>query len=179
MKNRQGVTLVEIMLVAFILGLVTLVFVKLLSKTQPLLRRTQIRQQVVTGGRTTIDTLLQTLRGGKARTLRISTPGGATTSPNSRIDFELNTPLPSGTTAYAIYLDKGMVYLQEYRLSGLSGPKPLASHVTMLSFTADYRDPTLVSVNLQINASYDGTSDPGHVTSLVLSNQIAHLIDSQ
>ena len=180
-RNKRGMTMIELLLVMAIFTVVVYAFIEFFSKTAPIVKRTQVRQEVTLGGRTSMDSILQCLRGGKARTLQISTPGGATASPNAKIDFDLQTPLPSGTTAYTIFLANRTVFLQEHSTTIANPvPKVLAKNVSMLSFTADYRDPTIVSVSMRIDAAWDAKQqiDTTRISSLLLLNQVVHLIDA-
>jgi hypothetical protein len=74
--------------------------------------------------------------------------------------------LTSGTTAYTIYLANSNVYLQEYGTNGVRTPRILVSNATRLSFSGDSRDPSIVNVSLRVEAPWDSTNNPTHVTTV-------------
>jgi prepilin-type N-terminal cleavage/methylation domain-containing protein len=177
--SKRGMSLMELVLAVAISAVLVLGLVRFLSKTVPFFQRTSVRQTVLLQARSCMETMLLFLRQGKANTLRITSstaPLGALQL-YSRVDFELIGPLSSGTTAYAIYLDKGTVYAQEY------GPTPrsrvLATNVTNLVFSGDTRDPSQVYVSLRIDAPYDATHDPSRMSTLIMANQVAQMSNNQ
>jgi len=173
-KNRQGQTLLELLIVAGIAGVVIAVVVILFTKNTTFFQRMQVRTQIMFESRACMDTILNRLRSGMARTLVINTPD-ATSPPNSQVVFDLQSPLPSGATFYTIYLASGTVYAQE---GALQAPKALASNVTGLMFTGNFNDPAIVAVTLRIDAPYDTTNDPSHVSTLIIPNQVVHMVES-
>jgi hypothetical protein len=181
MRNRQGQTLTEIMLVVLIGTIVVGCLFYLFARHAPFMVRMRMRQQVMQDSRTCMDFILQRLRSGKATTLRISTPTVGTMVPNSRVDFVLNTPLPSGATAYAIYLNRNQVYTLEYPPGQPLGAKAIASNVTGLNFTGSTIDPAVVSVTLRIDQLWRaGPNDAtqSSTSTLILPNQVAHMVES-
>jgi hypothetical protein len=172
--NSSGFSLIELMLVAWILVLIFLGIVHFFSGQIPFWSRIKTRQQVMVDSRICMDTIIQMLRNGKAQTLVISSPGNPPV-PNSQIDFSLQSPLPSGAVQYRIALVNGTVLATELPAQA---SKKLASNVTGLMFTGDSRDPGVVSVTLQMDVPYDTTNDPTHVSSILLSNQIARMVES-
>jgi hypothetical protein len=179
-KKQSGLSLVE---VALTLGLAAIVFVmfwQLFPKYSTYFTRTRVRQEIMQQSRTAMDAILRILRNGKANTLIISTPAAIAPVPNSRVDFVLHSTLPSGATAYAIYLANRGIFTQEFNpnLGGAQAPRQLVSNATSLMFTGDYLDPSTIYVSMRIDAPWDQTGDPTHVSSLLLPNQAAHLVGS-
>ena len=178
-RRSSGMTILETTFVAAIAAIIILALVRFVSRTMPVFRRLSVRQQVLLDSRTCIDSIVQMLNAGTAKSLAISTPSGTAVVPNSRVDFALETPLTSGTTAYAIYLDNNTVYRQDFALNGPREPRPLATHVSGLMFTGDSRDPAIVTVTLRMDAPWDASGDPTHVTTLLVPNQVAHLVENK
>src|SRR5436190_16977866 len=112
-KDRQGTTLIEVLAAVAIIGIFIVAAVLYFSKNAPMVQRMRQHQQMQTDSRSCIDNILQMLRNGKARTVVISTPNVTPLVPNSRIEFALHSPLASGATNAAIYLDNGTVYSLE------------------------------------------------------------------
>jgi hypothetical protein len=178
MRGRRGHTLVELMLAAAIGSLIILVIARLFSKVYPIFQRINVRNTVLSQSRVCMDTILQALRQGNAGSLVVSTPPGSVVIPNSAVNFNTVAPLASGTTAYGIYLSNQTVYIQEFtQANGPRVPRVLANHVTNLSFTGDSRDPGSVSVSLQVTAPYDNSNKPDHVTTILISNQLTHMVE--
>ena len=66
--------------------------------------------------------------------------------------------------------------MQVTPIGGTSYITQLATHVTALMFTLDPRDPSVIMVTLRLDIPYDQTGLPSHTETLVVSNQIIHLI---
>jgi prepilin-type N-terminal cleavage/methylation domain-containing protein len=174
--NRRGVTMIEMVAVVAILAVIVAIFAMLLGKNTTMYKRMQVRQTVMIQSRTAMDMMQQRLRNGKARSMVISTPDETPIVPNSRIDFVLQAPLPSGATAYALYLSSRTAYAVEYP-NGLS-PKVLARNVSGLMFTGDALDPSVVGITLRIDAPYDATGHPDHTSTIILPNQKVHMVET-
>jgi len=174
--------MIEMMIVVAMLAALATFLVQFLPKQAVFFRHTKVRQQVVMDSRVCMETIRQRLRNGRARTLGISTPPAASsTVPNSRVDFVLQSPLTSGATAYAVYLVNGYVYGQEFVPPGPQGAQPphlLASNVTGLTFTTDSTDPGQVYVTLRMDAPWDDSNDPTHVSSILLPNQAVRMVET-
>jgi len=185
-RSKSGFTLLETLFTVVILGVIIVAFVLNFSQNTPFYHRTQIRQGIMLNSRMAMDTILDRLRNGRGRTLHISTPASVPFVNNSRVDFVLQTELPSGATAYAIYLDptSNTVYTQEWTLSppaatpGQQPPRVLATGVTDLSFTGDSRDPAFVKVSLRLDIPWDGSGDPTHVSTIILPDEVVHMVES-
>ena len=177
---ESGFTLMEIIIVGAMGAIVFLAFVLFFSRHLPFYHRVQVRQQLMSSSRIAMETILDRLRNGKARTIIISTPTTTPIVPNSRVDFVLQTPLPSGATAYAIYLDNttNIAYTEEFIPGSPPKPRALASNVTSLMFTGVSSDPGIVSVTLRLDAAWDVLNDPTHVSTLILPNQTVHMVES-
>jgi prepilin-type N-terminal cleavage/methylation domain-containing protein len=174
MRLPQGFTLIEFMIAVAITVMVATTFLHFLPEQIQFYRRMSVRQQVTHDSRACVETILQRLRNGKARTFNLSYPSGT----NPRVDFVLATPLTSGATAYAIYQSNGNVYGQEFPPAVTGTIHLLASNVTSLQI-ATTPDPGLINVSLLIEAPYDDTGDPTHVISVLLANQTANMVESQ
>ncbi|OGR89099.1 MAG: hypothetical protein A2992_01240 [Elusimicrobia bacterium RIFCSPLOWO2_01_FULL_59_12] len=178
LMNRRGLTLVEMLLTAAIVAVVAAAFALMLPSNITFLQRTRVRQQVLVQSRQCMEAIQQAMRNGMARTLVISTPNATPIVPNSRVDFAFKSPLASGATSYAIYVAEKTVYAQEFAPGVTRAPKALASNVTGLMFTGDYRDPSNVSVTLRIDAPWDSTNMPGRVSSLIIPNQLVRMAEA-
>jgi hypothetical protein len=179
LHQRAGYTLVEMLAVAAMVSFVLLTFVMFSSKIALAVRRFQIRQQIQMESRSSLDVLSQRLRNGKARSLIISTPSVVPLVPNSRVDFDLQSPLPSGATSYVIMLDQNVIYAQELGGPVGVGPrKAIAKQVGSLMFTGDSRDPAIVHVMLQFAAPWDQSNDPSHVAMQDVQQEI-HMVENQ
>jgi len=181
----KGYSLIELMLTVAIAALVLIPIARFFSSNLPLYHRTQVRQQGVINSRMALDTIVERLRNGRARSLVISTPAATPIVPNCRVDFVLQTALPSGATAYTIFLDGGMIFTQEFALSppaptaGAQPRRTLASNVVGLMFAGSSQDPGVVSVTLQMAAPLDATGNQSNADTVFLPNQIVHMVESQ
>jgi len=188
MKNRdcsKGFSLLELMLSAAVLVIVVIVIAVFFSKSTPFYQRTRVRHQVMTTSRMGIETIMDRLRNGKARSVAISTPNFTPAVPTSRVDFVLQTSLPSGATSYAIYLQNGTVYTQEFTPAppaatpGPQTPRALMSNVTSLRFQyEDSRDPGMINVSLRMDVPWDASGDPTHVSTIILPNHTVHMVET-
>jgi prepilin-type N-terminal cleavage/methylation domain-containing protein len=174
-NTHRGVTLIEMIVVVAILAVVMGVFATLLGKNTALYKRMQVRQKVMLQSRVAMDVIQQRLRSGKARTLIITTPNSSNV-PNSRVDFVLQTPLPSGATAYAIYLQNEKVYTLEYPDG--QNPRPIAENVTGLMFTGDAYDPAVVGITLRQDVPWDASNTAQHTSTIILPNQMVHMVEA-
>jgi prepilin-type N-terminal cleavage/methylation domain-containing protein len=174
-----GFSLIELMLVLAIICIVGLAIGRLFAGNFRWFQNTQARQVVMANSRVTMDAIGQQLRNGLAKSLVIKSSGGTSFVPNSRAEFTLHTPLPSSANNYAIYLSSGTVYGEGFNGTTTVSKQVLATNVTALMFTLDSRSPAFVGVSLWIDAPYDQTGDPTHVSSILLPNQTVHLVESQ
>ena len=167
-KSRQGVTLVEMLVVVAILGIILAAFGKLFNTNLSFFRRIEVRRQVTIDARVAFDAIGQRLRTGQANTVlidRLTT----TSPPNSQIRFKL----VSGADC-RIYVANDTLYIQD----GTFAPKVVAAHVTGLSFSnPDTDDPAILSVSMLVEAPYDNSEDPTHVSTVNLPNQIFHMAE--
>ena len=186
--NCRGVTLTELLVVAAILSVFAVGFTRIFSKSIANMQRIRVRQKVMVDSRTCMDAITQIMHNGKANSLVISTspadpwpyPMADGTKipiiPNSRVDFNLQSPLSSGTTAYAIFVAGHVAYAQEYKPpNGIQAPRVLATNVTSLMFTGSAKDPAIVNVSLRVDAPWDNSHDPTHVSTIILPNQVVHM----
>jgi Tfp pilus assembly protein PilV len=172
-----GYTLIEAVIAAALLSVVIFGLVRFMSKVNPFLQRSLVRQTVGRESRIAMDLIRQYLRNARARTVRISAHDANSQYPNSQIDFAFQTPLPSGATAYQMYLSNGAIYGVEKNPSGGVQPaKVLASHVANLTFTGDTQDPSLVNVSIQVDVPVvtNGKTDN---STIVLPNQTIRMVD--
>lgn len=179
LENQRGITLTELLIASFLLGVVSLALVVLFNKGAVYFRSMSVRQKTGVDARVAMDQVTQALRRSRASTMRITTPNVANAPPQSRIDVEVAQPLTSGTTAYALYWENREVRLVEYAPAhgGAGAPKTLASNVTGFFFTCDSRDPTVVRVTLVIDAPLDGSGRPDRRVRVLLPNQQIQLIN--
>lgn len=106
-QKPAGISMVELIVVVAIVSVIVVASASFFSRTMSFYKRVRVRQQLVLQSRSCMDTMLQILRYGKAKSVVISTPNQTPMVPNSRIDFNLQDPLPNGTTAYSFYLSSG------------------------------------------------------------------------
>lgn len=176
--NSRGLSLLEIILAVITFVIVIAGLYQLIGRNMLFFKRSEVRQRVVLESRICIDRITQMLSNGKASSLSRSTPATNPIIPDSRIDFVLQTPLASGTTAYAIYIENGIVYALEYVRTGIQRKQVLATNVTNLNFSGNADDPAIVGVNLRIDAPYDSSNDPTHVSTIIVANHIVHMVDT-
>lgn len=174
--TQLGYSLTEVLLVAGMMGIVTVAIVRFMAAGGRVIQRTRNSQTMMSDSRTSMETIVQRLRDGVARSLVITTPQVGQVVPNSRVDFRLHTPLASGATGYAVYLSNRVIFSQEFGPGFAKRPKALASNVTSLTFTSDFNDPGLVSVNLRIDAPLD--IDSTTLTTLILPGQIVKMVEA-
>jgi Tfp pilus assembly protein PilE len=171
----RGVTLVEALITVVIFVVVILGFVMFFSRTIPFFHRTEVRQHLMQDARRCMENIVERVRNGKSRTLAVS---NSTSVPNSRIDFVLQQALPSGATAYAIYLEDKNVVAVEFP-PGVASKRIWASNVTGLMFTGDSEDPAIVGITLRMDASWDNSNDPSHMSTIIIPNQVVHMVETQ
>ena len=182
--NRHGITLTEILISSFIALIVIGALIRLATHTLPFYKRTMVRQEIMSEARTSIGIISQFLRQGKAGTLIIQTPNVMPIVPNSQVDFDFQIPMPSGATKGRIGLDNGRLYTQERALNGdptkHQDARYVASGVTGLMFTGDYRDPALVSVSINIVKALDANTreHPDRVATIMLTNQTVRMVET-
>jgi prepilin-type N-terminal cleavage/methylation domain-containing protein len=170
--NNQGMTLTELMIVAAMSALVILALAKIGGQITGFFRHTRVRQQVQSQARDTMSLIQQTLQKAKPATIVIDTPNTLPVVPNSRIQFELQNPMPSGATTFSFYLSDNVLYAKE----GLQSTRVVANNVTGLMFSGDSRDPYLIKVSLRIEAPWDPAhDDAAHVSSIILPEQAVHI----
>ena len=172
-RARGGFTLTEAMLTFALLGVVILFVHKLGAPISSFFQHSLARQKANNEARSCLNTISVAMRAGLANSVCITTPAGVTV-PNSRIDFITASKLASGTTAYAFYLTPNpsapnwTVQKQEFNALGMS-QQPLATNVTSLMFTGDYRDPSVLYVSLRIDAAFGSSGQA--VTTVDLPDQ--------
>jgi prepilin-type N-terminal cleavage/methylation domain-containing protein len=175
--NRNGFTLIEVLISFAILGIVFATAFRLAAPLSDFFRYGLARQKANSEARACMNTIGTAMRPGIGASLRYSSPNSSSATSWSRIDFNLAAPLASGTTSYAIYLTtNGTVQMQEFYVSGGHGyqrpPQTLASYVTVLTFAPlDIRDPSIVEVSLRIDAPLS-SSDPSRVTTVMLNQEV-------
>ena len=171
--GRYGFTLIEVLMSFAVLGFVILFVYKFGAPIFTFFQHSQARQTATNEARSCLNTIGTAMRAGLANSVNRSTANGVT-APNSRIDFALPAPLASGTTAYAFFLTPSRtVQMQEFKTSG-SITKTLASNVTGLMFTGDYRDTSVFYVTLRIDAPFD--SQGKTFTTIDLEDQEVHMV---
>ena len=178
MRSSRGFTLAETLLTFAILGVVVLFVHRLGIPVFSYFQHSQVRQKTNNEARSCLNTINTAMKGGLANSVRITTPVGIS-APNSRIDFTLAVPLPSQTTAYAFYLAADRtVQMQEYSTVNATEPSPktLATNVTGLIFTGDYRDPSIIYVSLRFDAAFESSLKTGSLTTISIPNQEIHMV---
>ncbi len=165
----------ETLIVAAMATAILAVVAKILFSNVTFFKRMAVRQMVNQDSRVGLERIQQMIRKGRAETLVISTPAGSTV-PNSKVNFELQTPLPNGTTAYSVYLDP--VTHTVYGNNFIQAPQVLAKNVTALIFTGNSMDPAVVSVSLQIDAFWDDTKDLSRSSSILIPNYRVQMVES-
>jgi type II secretory pathway pseudopilin PulG len=177
--NIRGMTLVEAVITASILGLVASAFVVMFTKNMNFFRHMRARQQVAAQSRMCLERIEQAMRLGRASTLVISTPNVTPVVPNSRADFVLEKPLASGATAYAIFLENSNVYTEEFNPANNPTPVKIAEHVTGLIFTGDALDPGRVSVSLQIESPLETSKTPPQLATILMPNKLMSMTEGK
>jgi prepilin-type N-terminal cleavage/methylation domain-containing protein len=177
MNRRRGFSLIELMFSVAILGLVFLAASHMNAPVLSFFQNSQSRQKANSEARACLYMISTAMKGGLANSVHISTPVTVPVVPNSRIDFFLAAPLASGTTAYAFYLANRAVLVQEYPGgAGVQLGKQLATNVSGLMFTGDYRDPSIVYVSLRIDAPLDSSGRADRVTTIQVADQEIHML---
>ncbi len=177
--NRRGTTLLEMIIATVILVVIIFAFVLYFSQNAPLFQRARVRQQLMVDARSVMETIQERLRNGKARTVVISTFPGTPLVPNSSVQFDLQSKLPSGAVSYQIYLDVNTVYSKDLSATGaILATRSLATHVTGLMFTGTSADPGVVGISLRMDAPFDSTGLADHVSSVILPNQTVRMVEA-
>lgn len=167
--TAKGMTVMEMLLVVFILGFLMLGLAHYKEKIIIFAKRFEVRRQMTTDARNTLETIVRLLRVANPNTVLIDTPPAAGAPPNSRIQFR-NT----SNVAQEIYWSDdpyGTVFFR----TAAGTPRKLGDSVTSLIFTADFRDLSLITVSLRMDASYDASGREDQQTTLALANQTVRL----
>jgi len=163
LRNRKGLSLVEILIAVAISALVLGTMARFMPQKIKNLRYIRERAQANIEARIVMDTLLQTLRKGQPQTLDIDTPAGG--PPNSRARF-----VGTDGQTYLLGWDfskQGTVILQ----IGAMEPKTLARNVTGITFAGDSRDPAIVTVSLRLDIPLDARN----TATIFLPNQTVRM----
>jgi Tfp pilus assembly protein PilE len=173
-KGRAGLTLIEMVLAGVILAMVALAIANFFPGFLNLPRRLMARHQANTAARICMSTIVQALRQGEANSIQISTPAGA--PPNSTISF-WTVNHSTYTIAWSATPVPNSVNMTINKPGGITQVMTLAQNVVTLSFTLDYRDPSLISVSLQVSIPTDSTGNfASQQTPIFLPSETVQLI---
>jgi len=162
-RNQHGYSMAEMLITAALFGGVMIGLAQTITPIREFIESYHVRRKATTESRVTIETVMRLLRTGKPETVEIDSPE----APNSRVRFTGN----NGST-YEIYLSNQSVYLKQ---DGKQ-PKRMAANVTSFMITMDFRDPSLLSVNLRLDAPYGRNhSRADESLTILLANQVVRV----
>src|SRR5438128_1597128 len=101
---QDGFTVVEMMLAGFLGALVIIVVASLFKPAADFYQRTRLRHQLTTDARTTLETIIRTMRNGKASSLTIG-------SYDATVVYSSATFTALDGSAYEIYQATNTVHL--------------------------------------------------------------------
>jgi hypothetical protein len=175
-RSVAGYTLVELVATVSIITLIAVPSSKLLLGIIQYFQRIQVSSQLNLDAHLCLDTIVRFLANGQVSTLQISTAPSPNAPPNSRIDFLVS----NGTHYRFVWSSNPMnsVIMKVIAADGVTVllNRTLATHVTLLEFSSDNSDPSLVHVMIRLDAPWDSSGNPSHVFSLVLPDQLVHMI---
>jgi len=176
MKNHSGFSLLEMLLVAALIGLVILAATQLLFPVINFFQRGRAQQKATLEARTCIETIERVLSNGRASTVVISTPPTTPAMPSGQIQF-----LGVDTSTYTISWSTSpmnTVHLQKTSAAGVTNDTVLATHVTQLSFCWNPNDPGILNVTLQMTVPFDSSGSPGSFLTIYLPGQTLRMVTS-
>jgi Tfp pilus assembly protein PilE len=169
--QNKGVTLMEVLLVAGLIGVLALVVVQFFQPMFKFFQGSQARAQANREARICMDTIQLVLSAGRATTLQVSTPSTTPAVPLSQAQF---TGLDKASYVIAwSTAPMNTVHLQKTPPGGGTGTDTiLATNVTGLHFGIDTRDPGVVSVTLHMTVPLNTSGAPDSFYQILLPNQI-------
>ena len=176
LRRENGLTMLELLLVAAILGTVTLAAVRLVVPMITFIRRAPARQSAQMQMRACMETMERVLSNGKAGTLVIATPPTTPTIQFSSATFQSQDG--SGYTIYWSPSPVNSVHLQRTPPGGTPSDTVLATNITALVFGVAGNDPGLITVTLQMTVPLDSSGSPGSFFTILLPTQTIRMISS-
>jgi prepilin-type N-terminal cleavage/methylation domain-containing protein len=176
-NSGKGFTLIEIMLAVALISVVALVGIQLLSPMVAYFKRSPARAKANLESRQCMETVERMLASGKAGTLVIQTPPTTPAVPSSQAQFQ-SVDGSSYTITWSTAPMNTVHILRTPPGNGATIDTILATNVTTLSFSIDYRDPAMIYVTFQMTAPLDSSGAPGSIMTILLANQAVHMIAS-
>ena len=174
--NEKGFTLTEVLLATAIIGVVGYAAARMHAPISRFFTQSTARQRATMEARSCLDTMGMAFRVGKANTVQISTPVGPPVVPNSQIDFQLTQPAgPIGGYEFQLANRQILMRYMDTNYVVQPGSKVMASNVTSLIFTADYRDPSVIYVSIQTDTPM-GSFEGATVFTIQMLNQEFHMM---
>lgn len=179
--RTDGISIMEILLASAIFVILVAVGSRFLPKYFQFGLRRQVTQQLNNDARTTLDSIGMQLRRAKPESLRICTRGAyacssttpatpANTPPKSRIEF---TDADTGNIRTYVYWSAGNIYMEQSS-SGFN-PRLLGSNVSLLKFSSEPNDPSVVAITLRMDRPVDAQGGSDRLATVLLSNQLINL----
>lgn len=160
----------EIILVVALLSIIFMAGIKLWPGTTKFLLRSQSRQQANIQARICIETLERVLANGKSSSLQILTPATTPVMPSSQIIFQ-SVDGSTYTVTWSTSPTNSVHILRQVLGSATTVDTILATRVTSLVFAIDYRDPSSLSVTLQMSVPVDSSGAPDSYFTILLPNE--------
>jgi hypothetical protein len=165
--------MVEILLVALLMGAIALVFAQFLSPMLTFFQRSTARQQANSELRICMDTMEIAMMNGKASTLIISTPATTPTVQFSKAEFT-SVDGSSYTITWSM-TPPNSVHLQKTQ-NGVTNDTVLSTHVTNLNFGVNINDPGVVIVTLQVRYPLNSSGRPDSFFTITLPTRVVRMM---
>jgi type II secretory pathway pseudopilin PulG len=174
--RKSGFTIIETMLGMAILVIIAIAMVKLLKPNIAFFQRFEARQQANFDARKCLDTIRRLLSNGKSSTVVITTPTNG--PPNSWIGFQ-GVDGSSSTIRWSNSPPNTVHVLHSVKGDTNYTDTVVATNVSGLMFTLDFRDPNIINVALQLDMPLDRSGQATSVYTLLQPNQSIRMVTSQ
>jgi Tfp pilus assembly protein PilV len=175
LKRQNGFSVVEIMISAFIAGLLMLLIFKFSTGIFKFYARTQGRQQANMEARRCLDTIDRAISNARADTLMISTPDTTPAIPNSQVSFT-GLDNASYTITWSTSPANSVHLFKTPAGSSTTTDSILSTHATVLVFVTTAADPTLITVSFRTTTLLDNSGNPDSYYTLDMPNRAIRMM---